>query len=64
MCVSRLNNPARNVHASYYIVFYGLFGSTIFLNYLINGKIFGEKITDNKMCVGILYKLFFKKFSL
>jgi hypothetical protein len=60
--VFTLRCPPSNVHASYYIVFFGLSGSTIFFpHYLINGTIFGEKILD--ISFDFLYYFCLKPFS-
>ena len=45
-------HPACNIYVLYFIAISGLSGSTIFFShYLTNSKIFGEKITDRRMCV-------------
>ena len=50
VCVCSLRYPACNVHAPYcHLCPARLY--IIFPHYLINGTIFGKKVTENKMCV-------------
>ena len=52
VCVCSLKYPACIVHAPYYIVVCGLFGSTIFFPYyFINGTIFWKKKLLHIQCV-------------
>jgi len=42
--------PARNAHAQYYHLWSGRL-NRVFPHYLINGKIFGKKVTEHKIRV-------------
>jgi len=44
------------------VVICGLFGSAIFSYYLISGKIFEKKFTEDKMCVYIFSATLSEKF--
>ena len=46
-----LTYPACKAHAPYHIVICGLRLHHIFSHYLINGTIFGKKVTEHAICV-------------
>jgi hypothetical protein len=53
LCICRLRNPAWNAHAQYCHLWPARPYHTSPL-YLINGTIFGKKVTEHKMCVLIV----------
>ena len=60
-----LSGPASKLHLSCTVLYSHLWPVrlyNIFPHYLINGKIFGEKLSENKMCVLIFSTIFAKTF--
>jgi len=66
VCVCSLRYPARNAHASYYVVLWPVWLYHIFPQFLINGTIFGWKkhYSTQNACFDFLYKFCLKHFSL
>jgi len=55
---------SRIVSARYFIVICVLFGCTVFFSfYLIKGKIYGEKVIQNEVCVLVFSYSFFRSHS-
>ena len=50
LCVYSLGYPARNAHAPYFLM-WPLRLYSILPHYLINGSVFGKKVTEHEMCV-------------
>jgi hypothetical protein len=56
-----LTHPAWNSHVPCYLR--RPWHQNIFPHYVINGTIFGEKVTEYKMCFDFMYNFYLKSFS-